>query len=248
MFRTLKRWGFGTAVTLACALVPVDAVAGEGAPAGEHAAVSAGAEGAGHAGSEAEHEDKPFNWFYGIIGEKEGVEPSLLWRPTGMPVPYSAQLLNFAILFGVAYAFGKNRVRAALAKRKATILHGIEEASKMREAAEARLADYEHRLEHIDAEIERITEHMRESGEAERARILSEARERRQRMERDAHVLIEQELKSTREQLYRETVRGAVRSARQALVAQVNVGDQQRVSREYLESLRKSAAQLRGKV
>ena len=33
------------------------------------------------------------NWFYGFLGEKEGVEPDLLWRPTGMPVPLSKYVL-----------------------------------------------------------------------------------------------------------------------------------------------------------
>jgi F-type H+-transporting ATPase subunit b len=183
-----------------------------------------------------------------MVGEKEGAPPSLLWRPKGMPVPYAAQWLNFVLLFGVAYAFGKDRVRAALAKRKSTILHSIEEASKMREDAEGRLADYEDRLQHIDTEIERITQHMREAGEAERARILGEAGDRRERMERDAKILIDQELKATREQLYRDTVRGAVRAAERALQAEVSIADQQRVAREYLEAVRTSAVQLRGKV
>lgn len=239
----------GTSLALVLTLHSNTLVAGEQPSPGPSAAEPA-TEGGEHAGDEAEHRPTPgdINYYYGMIGEKEGVEPGLLWRPKGMPVPYAAQWLNFALLFGAAYAFGKNRVRAALTKRKSTILYGIEEASKMREAAEARLNDYEDRLEHIDSEIERITQHMRESGEAERERILGEARDRRERMERDAKILIDQELEATREQLYRETVRGAMRSAEKALLGQVNIADQQRVAREYLDSVRAQATQLRGKV
>lgn len=203
-----------------------------------------------HAGHGEEHRPSwsDINWFEGMFGEKAGVQPGLVWRAPGKPPPYAAYVLNFVLLFGVAYVFGKGRVRAALVKRKSTILHGIEEASKMREAAEQRLRDYEDRLAHIDGEIEHITIQMRAAGEAERARILAEAQARRERMEHDARVLIEQELKATREQLFKETVRGAVRSAEQALSKQVTVADQQRMAREYLEALRKSASQLRGKV
>jgi F-type H+-transporting ATPase subunit b len=241
--------GLGAALALVLSLQSKTLLADEG-PLPEPSAVGAATEGGEHAAGEVEHRPTPddINYYYGMVGEKEGVEPGLLWRPKGMPVPYAAQWLNFALLFGAAYAFGKNRVRAALVKRKSTILHGIEEASKMREAAEARLTDYEDRLEHIDKEIERITQQMRESGEAERERILGEARDRRERMERDAQILIDQELKATREQLFRETVRGAVRSAERALLEQVNVGDQQRVARDYLDAVRASATQLRGKI
>lgn len=237
-------WLLGAALALG---VPAPARAADEGPATpdstEHAAGAQQAE-------EPEHLPTldGINWYYGMIGEKAGVQPSILWRPPGTPVPYGAQLLNFGVLFGVAYALGKNRVRAALVKRKSGILSGIEEASKMRDAAEARLKQYEERLEHIDTELERVTQHMREGGEADRKRILAEARERRQRMERDARILVEQELKSTREHLYRETVRGAVRSAEQSLIKAVGSADQDRVAREYLEALRKSAPQLRGKV
>jgi F0F1-type ATP synthase membrane subunit b/b' len=205
-----------------------------------------------HGAAHAEGEHVPhwgqINWYKGMIGEKAGVPANLFWRPPGMPVPFAAQVFNFTLLFGAAYVFGKNRVRAALTKRKATILHGIEEASKMRDSAGARLAAYEDRLEHIDSEVERVTGQMREAGVAERARILSEAGEKRERLKREAETLIEHELKATREHLYRETVRAAMLSAQQVLTQTVTIADQQRVAREYMDTLQATASQLRGKV
>ena len=38
-----------------------------------------------------------YNWFYGFLGEKDGAEPSFLFRPKGMPVPFGAMLLNSAL-------------------------------------------------------------------------------------------------------------------------------------------------------
>jgi F-type H+-transporting ATPase subunit b len=187
------------------------------------------------------------NWYKGMVGERAGVEESILWRAPGRPAPFAALALNSAILFLVLYLFGRRPVREALRKRKARIMHGMEEAARMKAEAERRLSEYEEKLERVDYEITRVQREMREAGEAERVRVLREARERRQRVERDAHLLIEQELKATRDLLYRETVAGAIRSAHAALVEQVSVADQQRLAREYLAELGPRAQLLKGK-
>ncbi len=61
-------------------------------------------------------------------------------------------------------------------------------------------------------------------------------------MERDAKLLIEQELKAAREELLREAVRAAVSSAPSTLQAKINASDQQRLADEYVGGLRSAAA------
>jgi F-type H+-transporting ATPase subunit b len=189
-----------------------------------------------------------YNWYYGFLGEKAGAEPSLLFRPKGMPVPFGAMLLNSAILYYLLIRFAKKPISDALKSRKSTILRGMEEAGKMKSDAEARLADYEQKLATIDQEIERVREEMRSAGQAERTRILTEAKEKRARMERDAQTLISQELKAAREALLAETSRGAILSAEKALLAKLGAADQTRLAEEYLTGLKVSASTLRGKV
>ena len=220
-----------------------DAQLAEGPAHGEHA------EQAAH-GSHAEHAPTfdDINWAYGFLGEKDGVEPSLLWRPTGMPVPFGALALNAGILYWLLIKFGKKPIGDALKARKLGIMKGMQEAAKVKAEAEARLAEYQKKLDDIDAEVARIKREMKEAGEAESARILSEAKERRSRMERDARTLIDQELKAARESLLRETVRAAVKSAEVTLSAKIGDGDQQRLGDEYLASIKASAAALRGRV
>ncbi len=166
------------------------------------------------------------NWMYGFLGEKEGVEPSLLWRPKGMPVPFGALAFNAAILYWLLIKFGKKPVGEALKARKLGIMKGMEDAAKMKAEAEASLAKYQQKLDAIDEEVARIKREAKEQSEAESARILSEAKERRTRMERDARILVEQELKAAREGLMRDTIRAAVRSAEATLVARVGDADQ----------------------
>ncbi len=85
-------------------------------------ATPAFAEGEGHGEHGAEHEGHAptfddINWVYGFLGEKEGEEPSLLWRPKGMPVPFGALALNAGILYWLLFKFGKKPIGDALRAR-----------------------------------------------------------------------------------------------------------------------------------
>jgi F-type H+-transporting ATPase subunit b len=207
-----------------------------------------------HADGHAAHGDEhtptfdDINWAYGFLGEKEGEEPSLLWRPKGMPVPFGALALNAAILYFLLFKFGRKPISDALRARKLGIMKGMEDAAKMKAEAEASLAKYQKKLDEIDSEVARIKREAKEQGEAESARILSEAKERRLRMERDARLLIEQELKAARETLTRDTVRAAVKSAEGILSAKVGDADQQRLGDEFLASIKASGSVLRGRL
>ena len=244
-----KAAAFATLSTLLVLATPVLAKA-EG-----HAHAANAAEGEGHGAEHAEHgghDHAPtfddINWAYGFLGEKDGAQPSLLWRPKGMPVPFGALALNAGILYWLLIKFGKKPISDALKARKLGIMKGMEEAARMKAEAEASLAKYKKQLDEIDSEVERIRREMKEAGEAESARILSEAKERRERMERDAHTLVEQELKAARETLMRETVRAAVKSAEATLVAKIGDGDRQRLGDEFLASVKASGAALRGRL
>lgn len=189
------------------------------------------------------------NWFHGMLGEREGVEPSLLWRAPGTPVPVGAMLLNTAILFWLLVKFGGPAIRSGLTSRKQRVEGGIRAAATMKGEAEEQLAHYEGKLERIDQEIERVRTEMREQAETERKRVLAEAKVRREQMERDARLLLAQELKAAREALFHEVVEGAMRSAEGAIRAQLGGADQERLADEFVggieESLRSATLEVR---
>ncbi|HEY1535109.1 MAG TPA: ATP synthase F0 subunit B [Polyangiaceae bacterium] len=221
-------------------------------PAPKHAEIAAPASGSEstEAGDEEHKVTKleDYNLYYGFLGERDDVEPSILWRPKGTPVPFGAMLLNSAILYYLLVRFAKKPIAEALKSRKSTILRGMEEAGKMKSDAEAQLAQYEQKLATLDQEIERVRADMRSAGESERKRILAEAKEKRGRMERDAQTLISQELKAARESLTSEMARTALRSAETALRARISAADQTRLADEYLGSIKNAATALRGKL
>jgi F-type H+-transporting ATPase subunit b len=241
----MKKLNIAAALGVVLALALVTPAWAEGDGHGDTHATGSHGDGHGDAHAPTFHD---INWFYGLIGAKEGVEPGLVWRPVGMPAPLGALVLNAAILYALLIKFGKKPVGDALKARKLGIMKGMEDAAKVKAEAEARLAEYKQKLDEIESEVARIRREMKEQGEAERARILTEAKERRSRMERDARTLVEQELKAARENLLRETVRAAVKSAEATLTARVGGGDDARLGDEYLASIKASSAALRGRL
>jgi len=214
---------------------------------GEHGPASHGTEGQGSKGHGAEahgssghggEHHQEFNWFDGMLGVKEGVESSLLWRTPDMPTPFAASLLNTALLFGLLYKFARAPVAKGLVDRRQRIMRGIEEATAMKEEAKRQLDAYRSKLDNLDAEVERVKREMREAAEAERQRILGEAATRRTRLEQEARVLVEQEFEAARDDLTRETARAALRSARELLIANTSTDDHRRLCEDYLETLR----------
>jgi F0F1-type ATP synthase membrane subunit b/b' len=207
-----------------------------------HGVAARGSEGHAEGHGSGEHHQE-FNWVHGMVGVKEGVEPSLLWRTPDMPTPFAALLLNTALLFGLIYKVAREPIRKGLADRRQRIMKGIDDAAAMHEEAKRQLDFYRHKLENLDAEVERVKREMRDSAETERRRILEETSARRARLEQEARQLIEQELKAVRQDLTRETIHAALRSARELLAQNTSTDDHRRLCEEYLETLQQSASQ-----
>ena len=189
-----------------------------------------------------ESEDVSFddiNWAYGLLGEREHAEPSLLWRPPGMPAPFLATLINWAVLVYLIVVVAKKQLPAALKKRKADIVQGMQEAGRLKAEAETRFNELKDKLDHVDREIERLKAEMKRASELERERILREAEERRIRMERDAARLIETELEGAKEQLRRDVVAAALQQASQEVSRQLTGQDQRQAFDEAVSSLKK---------
>lgn len=206
---------------------------------------SAGGEGDSHGHGHVPTVDD-INWAEGFLGESADEEPGLLWRKPGTPVPLGAMLLNSAILFWLLVKFGAPKISEALRARKESITQGMRQAAEMREEAEERLREYEEKLEKVDEQVELAKQQIRELAKAEREQILKEAREKRERMEREARLHIEQELKAARDMLMAETIRNAVRAARQVIAEQATPADEHRLQEEYVASLRSSKLGMRG--
>lgn len=206
---------------------------------GEHAPTAHAAHEAGHGHDEEENLSfSDINWFYGIIGESDTTEPNLLFRSKGMPAPFLATLINWGVLVWLIASLAKKQLPVALKRRKATLVQGMEEASRVKSESEARLAEFEGKLNHVDEEIARIKSDMQLASQLERERILKEADERRTRLERDAARLIETELEAAKEQLRRDMVAAALAQASEEVSRQMTNADQDRLFNDALGSMK----------
>jgi F-type H+-transporting ATPase subunit b len=252
MHRSLANLLIALSLALAAPVVAAQAElpdphAHEVAAPSEHVEPGAHAATGGHDDAHVPHFED-VNWYYGLFGEQEGVEPDLLFRPKGMPVPVLALVINTLVLFLLLYRVLGRPISDGLKRRKENILRGMEEAAKMKRDAEAQLSAYEDKLAKVDLEVSRIRNEMRQAAETESARILSEAKERRTRMERDARQLIEQELKAVREKLIQDTISGAMKSAEASLAQKITSDDQQRFGESYLKQVQAAGDTLRGRL
>jgi F-type H+-transporting ATPase subunit b len=198
----------------------------------------------GH-GEHAEHDEKapppPINWWHGLLGEKANEPPSILWREPGEPPPFLASLINFGVLLLVVNRYGRKALADALVKRKENITREIDEATRLRRAAEERLVQYEKKLEKINDELERVRREFREQGERDKERIIREAKERRERMQKDTAIILSQEAKQLRHELLAEVVAQATRIATEILSKNTTLGDHDRFAEAFLSQLRSNA-------
>jgi F-type H+-transporting ATPase subunit b len=194
----------------------------------EHSAVQMPPNDTGNASAEAAegegetHAPKPINW----------TDFSNHEQP-----PLAFMVLNFVVLLGIYYKFGKGPISEGLKNRRATIAREIEEAQRMRKEAEARAVKYQEKLSHLEAELKETRETLKAAGEGERDRIVREAEEKAARMEKDAKFLVEQELKQLRTELTREAVETAVAAAEELLKKRITSADQERLAEDYLSQL-----------
>ena len=210
------------------------AAPGVGLPPNPHAPAAHGAPDA-HGGDD--HAPGAINWYYGLLGEKDGVAPDLWNRPKGMPVPFLANLINVSVLIWLGLRYGKKPLEEGLKKRKIDLMREIDEAGKVKAEAKARLAEYEGKLAKIDEELARITKDYAEQGVRDKERIVREAKEKRARMKRDAELLVSQEGKAIEKALLEQTVTRATAAAESLVAHGLAAGDHDRLADEYLHAV-----------
>src|SRR5262245_54912073 len=113
----------------------------------------------------------------------------------------------------------------------------IDTADELYEKAEARLEEYEEKLENIESTLAEVRAEYAAQAEVEKKHILAEAEERRVRMRRDAEFRIEQERKAIREALLAEAVVAATAAAETLIQKQISRADHDRMAADYLASV-----------
>lgn len=147
---------------------------------------------------------------------------------------YFAAVINFLLLLLLLVKMAGKPTAEFLKNRRASIETEITEAAKMKAAAEAKQREYADRLAKLDSEIDALKAEMVKAGEAERDRIIAEAKAKAERTRKDAEFVIDQQLKQLRIDLTKESVAAAVAAANKLLAEKTTAADQERIARDYL--------------
>jgi len=158
-------------------------------------------------------------------------------KPIVPVTPYAYLLINAGLLFALYYKFGKKPIVSGLQERHDTIAKELAEASRIKDEAEARAAEYQSKLERLEDELQIIKADIIKAGEADRARIVKEAEEKAERMKKDAQFLLDQELKQLRNDMIAFTAEAAVAAAESVLRAKVTSADHDRLNDEFLKEI-----------
>ncbi|MEZ4367693.1 MAG: hypothetical protein R2939_15665 [Kofleriaceae bacterium] len=216
-----------------------------------HSAAHDGGHGGGH-GDPSKH----FNFFDGVpfgytsmdieggplgdgkLGTGEHARPLAPGEPEeGMSAPFIGMLFNFAVLLILLYWKAGPIATTAARERSEQIESALEEAAKLRAAAQAKLDEYGAKLAAADAEITKMVEGMRADAEAEKARVLAAADAQAAAMKRDADERIAAEIARARALLTREVTSAAARAAEQLVRDRATAADQTRLVDGFIADL-----------
>ncbi|OCC15788.1 ATP synthase F0 sector subunit b [Dissulfuribacter thermophilus] len=187
--------------------------------------VAASGEGSGAAMHEGAHHAEG-----GAHGEHHGLTHQQIMN-------FIWHTLNFALLVVILVKFLKAPIANALKSRTEDIEKAFAELEEKKKEAERKYAEYEKKLSTMDKEAERILSSFIQQGEAEKQKIIEQARQSAERIKAQAELYVQQELQKARHELQREVAEIAVKMAEDIIRKNLNEQDHHRLISEYLEKV-----------
>jgi len=142
--------------------------------------------------------------------------------------------LNLIILIAVLVYFARKPLQAYFAKRRGEIQGELQSAADQLATAESTYAKWQRRMAELESELDEIRATSRQRAEAERERIIQDARATAERIRNDATVAVELELRRAREILREEATQLAIELAGERLSREVTEDDRDRLIDEFI--------------
>ena len=146
-------------------------------------------------------------------------------------------LANFLIYAFILVKFAFPLVRDFLRSRRDEVVSTISQASAKKQAAEALVNEYRAKLAGLETEVQSILASLRQEGERERNRVVSEAQATAVKIKADASFLAEQEVKMARQKLREEMAELAAATARQLVERNLSSADQTRLADDFIQTI-----------
>ena len=145
--------------------------------------------------------------------------------------------LNFLIYAFIIVKYALPAVRSFLKSRREEVITTMSQASAKKAAAQALVDEYKTKLASVDRDVQTLQAALRDEGERDKAKLISDANAMAAKIKADAAVLADQEVKMARQQIREEMAQQAETTARALLQRNLSVDDQNRLADEFIQSI-----------
>jgi F-type H+-transporting ATPase subunit b len=155
-------------------------------------------------------------------------------QPAGGLQSFVWPAVNLVILLAVLVYFSRKPLRDYFDKRRSDIAGELRSSADELATAESTYAKWQRRMIDLEGELDEIRATSRQRAEAEREKIIEDARATAERIQRDATAAIELELRRARETLREEATQLAIELAGERLSREVTDADRDRLIDEFI--------------
>ena len=145
--------------------------------------------------------------------------------------------LNFLIYAVIIVKFALPPVRSFLKSRRDEVVATIAQASAKKAAAQGLVDEYKAKLAALDQQVRSLQATLREEGERDKAKLVSEANVMAAKIKADAGILADQEVRMARQKIREDMAIQAEATARALLQRNLSVADQNRLADEFIQSI-----------
>lgn len=151
-----------------------------------------------------------------------------------------SMIFNAVLFFGFILYKAKPAIADGLLNRRNTMVQRLEEAQKKQAEAEKRLAEYAHKLEHLEEEVARIVKSYEAEAAADKARMEQETEKAIERLARESDFTIKQEFRKAEKAIRAAAVSATVEVAEQLVTRRITDADRRRLTDNYIRDLEKN--------
>lgn len=191
-------------------------------------------------GTEGDHGDGGHHYLYTADSDHDGTA-NWMDADEGEHYPLTSigfHAVNLLLFLGAVFWFGRRPISDGLASRALGVRKEITESARLRDEARQRSTDLGDRLDRIEAEIAGLREKAVTEAANEEAALIARANTEAERISDAAERSIRDEVTRARFALKRDAVELAVELAEASLKERMNADHQQRLARDFLESIK----------
>jgi F-type H+-transporting ATPase subunit b len=151
---------------------------------------------------------------------------------------WGVSIFNMLCFLAILYYFGWGKIQEHFGNRRESLVANLDAAKKLREEAEEKLAEYQSRLDALEDERQALLDEYHEQGEAEKRRIVEDAKQQVEKMRRDAEMIIQAETRRAVARLEQQAVDLAVGMATDKLKEAIDADIDTKIVERYVNDVR----------